>query len=95
MAENKDDDEKKPPHYTKAQLKRTPKIGEGDETPAGYLGYDGPPEKGQHDEAKTATLDNQDAAEPLDPAMAGPDAQAAGHPVTHNTEPDKQPEEGD
>lgn len=59
-------------------LKRTPKALEGDETPAGYLGYDGPREPGQHDEAKTTTLDTQGTQnQPLDPAMAGPDAQAA------------------
>lgn len=67
-------------------LKRTPKALEGDETPAGYLGYDGPREPGQHDEAKTLTMDNQDKAKPLDPKMAGPDAQDAGHPVEHNTQ---------
>lgn len=72
-------------------LKRTPKALEGDETPAGYLGYDGPRPEGQHDEAKTATLDNQgEANKPLDPKMAGPDAQAAGHPVTHDTQEPKE-----
>lgn len=73
-------------------LKRTPKALEGDETPAGYLGYDGPREHGQHDEAKTVTVDDQSHAKPIDPAMAGPDAQAAGHPVTHNTQPEPKPE---
>lgn len=79
--------EKKP---TKEQLRRTPKIQEGDETPAGYLGYDGPKSSSGGDEAKTMTLDTQGTQnQPLDPAMAGPDAQAAGHPVeSHDTKPD-------
>jgi hypothetical protein len=59
-------------------LKRTPKVLEGDETPAGYLGYPSPPEPGQINEAKTTTLDTQGTQnQPLDPALAGPDAQAA------------------
>lgn len=81
-----DEHEDKPKHYTKEQLRRTPKIAEGDETPAGYLGYDGPRKPGQHDEAKTVTVDDQSHAKPIDPKMAGPDAQAAGHPVEHNTQ---------
>lgn len=78
MADEKEGQEKK---YTKEQLRRTPKIAEGDETPAGYLGYDGPRSASAHDEAKTATVDDQSHAKPLDPRMAGADAQAAGHPV--------------
>lgn len=57
-------------------LRRTPKALEGDETPAGYVGYPGPPEASGGDEAKTTTLDQQ-PQKPLDPALAGPDAQAA------------------
>ena len=69
-----DKDKKKTPAVENTA--RTPKAAEGDETPAGYLGYDGPKEQGQRTQgAGTSTLDNQATAKPLDPKMAGPDAQ--------------------
>lgn len=75
MAE-KTDEEKKQEEQRKSDYGHHPKAAQGDMTPAGYLGYDGPKETSPHDEAKTATLDDQAHAKPLDPKMAGPEAQA-------------------
>jgi hypothetical protein len=58
-----------------------PKLAEGDETPAGYLGYDGPkPAAPRTEGAGTTTLDQQ-PAKLLDPKMAGPEAQRAEQDV--------------
>ena len=56
--------------------KISPKNKPGDETPAGYLGRPGGRGASGGDEALTATLDDQSHAKPLDPKMAGPEAQA-------------------
>jgi len=77
MAEKSDEEKKEEEQRASdaAGGKISPENPPGDETPAGYLGRPGGPGASGGDEAKTVTLDDQAHAKPLDPKMAGPDAQ--------------------